>query len=546
MTASLAKRRLIEPDYWTCPHGVRVRPEPALTYGPEVAELCAKAGYAPDPQQELGLDLVFAIRPDGSPASFSFCVICARQNLKSGLFQQCVLGWFFVTEVPEVAWSAHELRTSLNAQRELYDTIENSFLSKYLPATKNAGLYDQNGKERIELNTGQTCWFQTRTRDGGRGLGKPKVIIDEAFKFKLRTAGALLPILLAQHHPQLLRGSSAPPLDEDAADLRDVIERGRKRMSPEMSYLEWLAEREECATEDCLHPKDALSQGIDCALDREHLLLQANPTVDRDDQGKPLDTGRITIRTLRNLRQELAPDEYMRECLGWMDDAGDMAGPPAINIRTWTSKALNAPDTPAPKRAALVIDVAPDRSRSSIGVAGTSGSDGRVLLLSHTKPGFAWVVPQLVKLRNKGDLDILELSLLPTGQAGVLLPDLLAAGFEVTTKEPGEQPGRLRKLTSSDVARGCAALQHAVLEQRILHLGQDEITDAVAVARTRQMPSEAETWDRREQAFEISPVVSIATALHRWDLVTAVPDVPPPSPRRASAGTGRTIDRVGF
>ncbi|MGH3976994.1 MAG: hypothetical protein ACRDS9_27295, partial [Pseudonocardiaceae bacterium] len=311
MTAKLAKRRLIEPDYWTCPHGVRVRPEPALTYGPEVAELCASVGYAPDPQQELGLDLVFAIRSDGSPASFSFCIICARQNLKSGLFQQCVLGWFFVTEVPEVAWSAHELRTSLNAQRELYQTIENSSLSKYLPATKNAGLYDQNGKERIELNTGQTVWFQTRTRDGGRGLGKPKVIIDEAFKFKIRTAGALLPILLAQHHPQLLRGSSAPPLDEDAADLRDVIDRGRKHMSPEMSYLEWLAQREQCADPDCLHPKDALTQGIDCALDREHLILQANPTIDRDDDGNALETGRITVRTQRNLRQELDPGEYM-------------------------------------------------------------------------------------------------------------------------------------------------------------------------------------------------------------------------------------------
>lgn len=547
---TLAKRQLIEPDFWTSPDGVRVRPEPALTYGPEVADLCASAGYAPDPQQELGLDLVFAIRSDGSPASFSFCVICARQNLKSGLFQQCVLGWMFVTEVPEVAWSAHELRTSLNAQTELHQTLSSSSLSKYLPATKNAGKYDQNGQERIELNTGQKVWFQTRTRDGGRGLGKPKVIIDEAFKFKTRTAGALLPILLAQHHPQLLRGSSAPPLDEDAEDLRDVIDRGRNRKSPEMSYLEWLAKREACKDPDCLHPKDALDRGVDCALDRVHLLLQANPTVHRDDEGHPLDTGRITIRTLRNLRQELTPAEYQRECLGWMDDPNDAAGPPAINLRTWTSKALNAPDTPAPRRAAIVLDVAPDRSRSSIGVAGTSGPDDRVLLMSHTKAGFDWVVPQLVKMRDKGELEILEVSLHPSGQAGVLLAPLAEAGFKVTTKEPGEEPGHLRKLTSSDVARGCATLQHAVIEHRILHLGQDELTDAIAVARTRTLPSEAETWDRREQDFEISPVVAVATALHRWDLITAAPQPPPPPPvvagRKKRAGAGRAIDRVGF
>lgn len=544
---TLAKRQLIEPDYWTCPHGVRTRPEPALTYGPEVAELCASAGYAPDPQQELGLDLVFAIRADGSPASFSFCIICSRQNLKSGLFQQCVLGWLFVTEVPEIAWSAHELRTSLNAQTELYETIENSSLSKYLPATKNAGLYDQNGKERIELTTEQKVWFQTRTRDGGRGLGKPKVIIDEAFKFKKRTAGALLPILLAQHHPQLLRGSSAPSLDEDAEDLRDVIDRGRGRKSPEMSYIEWLAQHEACKDPDCLHPKDALERGLDCALDRVHLLLQANPTVDRDDRGQPLDTGRITIRTLRNLRQELAPSEYMRECLGWMDDPNDGAGPPAINVRTWTSNALVDMEAAAPKRAALVIDVAPDRSRTSIGVAGPHEGDDRVLLMTHTKPGFEWVVPQLVKMRDSGKLEILEVSLHPTGQAGVLLAPLKAAGFKLTTKPVEEAaPGSLRHLTSSDVGRGCATIQHGVIEQRIVHLKQDEVTEAIAVARTRTLPSEAETWDRREQAFEISPVVAMATALHRYDLIAAAPKPPPPPPRRAKAGAGRAIDRVGF
>jgi hypothetical protein len=122
----LAKRVLVEPDYWTCPHGVRVRPEPALTYGPEVADLCDQAGFTPDPQQELGLDLIFAIRPDGSPASFAFCVICARQNLKSGLFLQACIGWLFVLDdVPEIAWSAHELRTALDAQRELFGIFEN-------------------------------------------------------------------------------------------------------------------------------------------------------------------------------------------------------------------------------------------------------------------------------------------------------------------------------------------------------------------------------------------------------------------------------------
>lgn len=527
MTATLARRELVEPDYWTSPDGIRVRPDPALTYGPEVAELCAKAGYEPDPQQELGLDLIFAIRPDGSPAAFSFCVICARQNLKSGLFLQSVIGWLFVLEVPEIAWSAHELRTSLNAQEELFRVLESPALSKYLPRTPNAGKYDTNGKERQELTTGQTVWFQTRTRDGGRGLGKPKVILDEAFKLKTRTAGALLPILLAQHHPQLLRGSSAPPLDPDAEDLRDVIDRGRKHKSPEMSYIEWLAPKEACQDPDCTHPKDALERGVDCALDREHLLRRANPT---------LTTGRITIRTLRNLRQELAPAEYMRECLGWADELGS-AGPPAVDLRRFNE--LKDTKAKPARRVAVVLDVEPNQSAASIGLAGPAG-DGKVLLTEFAGAGMDWVVDRLERLRDNLsaiDGEILEVALHPSTQAGVLLPDLIAAGFEV------------HRLTYNDLGRGCSDFLRGVPLGRYVHVDQAELVAAVTVARTKTDAAGMQTWDRSIAPVPLSPLVSTSTAAHRFALLTAKPQVPPPPPRvakRTAKAGADSIRNVAF
>lgn len=525
----IARRQLVEPDYWTCPHGIRVRP--SLTYGPAVSELCTKAGFAPDPQQELGLDLVFAIRPDGSPASFSFCVICARQNLKSGLFLQCVIGWLFVVDVPEIAWSAHELKTSLDAQTKLFGILESSSLSKYLPATKNAGMYDQNGKERQELTTGQTVWFQTRTRDGSRGLGKPKVIIDEAFKFKARTAGALLPILLAQHHPQLLYGSSAPPLDPDAATLRDVIDRGRNRKSPELSYLEWLAKREPCADPDCRHPKDALGRGLDCALDREHLLLQANPTVDRDAEGHALDTGRITMQTLRNLRQEMSPEEYMRECMGWAEEHGD-AKPRALNLQLWNNDAVRRPKTPAPRRAAVVLDVEPDLLAATIGVAGAT-LDGRTMVMDWHGPAEE-VVARLVKL--KANIEMLEVALHPSSPAGELVPALLAEGIEV------------KHLVHADFGRGCTGFQNGVKQLRYVHLGQAELDAAVAIAPTKTV-NQLQTWDRDNAAVPLGPLVATSTAAYRWSLLTAKPDAPSPPPQRAPVATRRRTDdiaHVGF
>lgn len=537
---TLAKRTLIEPDYWTCPHGVRVRPEPALTYGPEVADLCHKAGYGPDPQQELGLDLVFAIRPDGSPLAFSGCIICARQNLKSGLFQQCCIGWLFVTEVPEIAWSAHELRTSLNAQTELYRTLESSALSKYLPANgrPNPGLYDANGKERIELNTGQIVWFQTRTRDGGRGLGKPKVIIDEAFKFKKRTAGALLPILLAQHHPQLLYGSSEPPNDPDADHLRDVMDRGQNHKSPSMWYLQWKARREECADPDCTHPKDALARGLDCALDREHLLLQANPTVHRDEEGHALDTGRITMKTLRDLRQELDPDEYMRECLGWKDEEGDV-GPPAINGRRWSLPAekggLLKPGAAPPVKACAVLYTQPDRSVTSIGVAGVNADD-ELVLLEYTAPGEAWVPDRLARLRE--NVEVLEVALHPSSEAKTLIPALIAEGIQFTLKADSDELGR--KLVLSDLAAGCSSLLNKVENGGALHRGQSSLDAAAAVARTKTTGHGQTTWDVGGSPVPLAPLVATSTALYRWELRAAVPEAPALSPVSSRGGGERT------
>lgn len=540
VSPKLAKRQLVEPDYWTCPHGVRGRPEPALTYGPEVADLCASVNYAPDPQQELGLDLVFAIRPDGSPASFSFCIICARQNLKSGLFQQCVLGWLFVTEVPEIAWSAHELRTSLNAQTELHETIEASSLSKYLPATKNAGLYDQNGKERIELTTEQMVWFQTRTRDGGRGLGKPKVIIDEAFKFKKRTAGALLPIMLAQHHPQLLYGSSEPPLDEDSEVLRDVMDRGKHHKSPELSYLHWAGLREPCADPDCTHPKDALARDIDCALDRDHVILHANPTIDRDEEGRALDTGRITIRTVRALRQELPADEFMRECLSWEDKQGD-SGPPAINGRRWSLSAekggLLKPDAAPPVKACAVLYTQPDRSVTSIGVAGVNADD-ELVLLEYTAPGEAWVPDRLAKLRE--NVDVLEVALHPSSEAKTLIPALKAEGIRFTAKADSDELGR--NLVLSDLAAGCSSLLNKVEHGGALHRGQSSLDAAAAVARTKTTGHGQTTWDVASSPVPLAPLVGVSTALYRWELRAAEPEAPPPSPASVDDSTGGSND----
>ena len=107
---------LVEPAYRSVPVHVE-------TFGPEVADICRMAGFAPDPEQEMALDAIFGIGPDGQAAAFEFGIVCPRQNMKTGLLKMAVLGWLFITEQRLIVWSAHEMKTTKEAFRDLENLI---------------------------------------------------------------------------------------------------------------------------------------------------------------------------------------------------------------------------------------------------------------------------------------------------------------------------------------------------------------------------------------------------------------------------------------
>ncbi len=230
---------LVEPAYRSSPSFTR-------TLGPEVADLAALAGFEPDPEQRLGLDLLFALDEHKRSAAFEFAVVCSRQNLKTGLFKQAALGWLFVTDQDLVVWSAHEFRTAQEAFRDMEILITGC-----APLARRVKKISYgNGEEAIELLTGQRLIFKARTKTGGRGLSGDKVVLDEAFALQPAHMGALMPTLSVRPDPQLVYGSSAG-LAESAV-LRGVRDRGRARSSARLAYLEWCSEAV-CAEPGCEH-----------------------------------------------------------------------------------------------------------------------------------------------------------------------------------------------------------------------------------------------------------------------------------------------------
>jgi hypothetical protein len=484
VSTRLAKR-LAEPDYWTCPHGNHVRPEPFLTYGPEVADLCARADFEPDAQQELGLDLIFAIRPDGSPASFAGCVICCRQNLKTGLFKQAAIGWMFVTEEPTMVWSAHEMSTTTDAQRDLENLITSKpFLSKELaPGITNGIFYGSLG-QRIEFKTGQQILFKARTNSGGRGLARRKLILDEAFALTKAMMGAVMPVLMAQENAQVLYGSSAGKADSEV--LLDVRERGRHGKSPRLFYLEWLAPKEDCADAECEHPKDALDSDVDCALDREHLLRKANPA---------LSTGRITLERLRDLRQEMPPEEYARECLGWWDEPDEVAvSADYFTATDWAETAQDVHPTGAPM---FFITVAKGQQSAFVAVAANHGIVPHIGV-ADWRPGVSWLTARIKDLHERHPEA--KFGAYSAGPVKSWAPQFAEFGVELSL------------LTAPDAALAYAHLKKLVDAKAVTHSPAEVLSDSLKGAVWKEAEGGGFALDWRKSTGDPAPFAAAAGA----------------------------------
>jgi len=464
-----ASATLVEPAFFTHPDYVR-------TLGPEVGELAALAGLPPDPEQQLLLDAAFALDRHGRSAAFEVCIICARQNMKTGFFKQMALGKAFIMDRKLLVWSAHEFSTTQEAFRDLVVMIEST------PALERRvkQIHRGNGEEEIELLTGARIKFKARTKTGGRGLSGEDVVLDEGFALQAAHMGALLPTLSAQPDPQVFYGSSAGLATSEV--LRGVRDRGRVG-DPRLVYMEFCAPEDRCAAEGCGHELTAAG----CMLDNPEFWRMANPAMDR----------RITVEYIAAERRALAtlPEEFARERLGWWDKPLGDDGGPVVDLEQWARLASpsSAPENPV----TIAVDVPPDRSSTSIAVSWLDGE--RVMSAVATLPGTRKAVETIRKRLD--DHRVLDVSLQAGGPAGSLLADLEAEGIEVTA------------ISTQEMARATGAFLDAVDNGTYGHVAQAELNKALDAARVRNV-GDAVMWDRRDALADISPLVAVTLSAH--------------------------------
>lgn len=439
------------------------------THGPEVGELCALAGFAPDPEQQLILDQLFAFDAAGRSVAFETAIIAPRQNLKTGVLKMAAIGWLFLTGERLILWSAHRFATAQEAHRDLAALVTDSpDLNREVKA-----VYYGAGNESIELRNGSRLMFRARTAGAGRGLSGDKIVLDEAFALRADHMGALLPTLAARPDPQITYGSSAGQITSDV--LRAIRDRGRAGSDPRLAYLEW-GDRNPggCAMDACDHVA-GVAQG--CALDDRDRWRACNPAF-----GRRIDEG-----SLAAFRQAMPPGEFAREFLGWWDDP---AGSSDDLGRQWVA----AQSTSAPSgRLFMAVDVAPAHRWSSIVCCG-----GAVLELVERRQGSSWLPDRMLALAQRHDIAAFGVD--PSGPVGALLPDFERAGVPIEL------------IDGKESVRACGALLAALAAGSLHHRGEPELSAAVGGAAQRAV-GDGWKWSRRSSAVDISPLCA-ATIAH--------------------------------
>jgi hypothetical protein len=456
-------------------------PERSRSLVEQVDRLATLLGRPLDPEQRAAVEVLTGSRPDGRASALVSVLICPRQNMKTWLFMLIVLARLLEPGGDRfIVWSAHLFDTAQETFKDFCDLIESHSWLDDLVTKIDRG----NGEECITFAGGRRLRFRARAKTGGRGLSGDCVVLDEGFALQALHMGALIPILSTRHRALVLIGSSAGLFD--SAILRGFRDRGRRGGRGAPAYVEFCAPGSfadpGCTDQECGH--DPGTPG--CVLDDEELWLRSNPAAR---------AGRISLEYLREERGALPWREFARERLGWWDEP---SGDSPITVASWEAR-TDPGSKPLRRPVALALDTSKGLRGAAVVAAGRR-ADGRLHAeVLRADPGTAWLPEFLrTKTRELGGCPVFVLGGSATAQA--VVPDL--SGI------------RIEDVSAADYAAACVALEGDVEADRVRHLGDQLLTDALAAAATKKVgDTGAWIWSPRQSSDDIHPLVAMTLAL---------------------------------
>lgn len=461
--------------------------------GQEAIELAADAGLKLDPWQQMGLHHSLAEDDEGRWTSFEVVQNVTRQNGKGGYLEARQMAGVMLFGDKLVIHTAHEFKTARESFRRLDQMIEGSYaLSRRVKRVVRA-----HGEEGFEFHNGARILFLARTGSSGRGFSGDLVVMDEAMSLRAAPIGALLPIMSARRNPQLVYTCSAGigQESEQLALLRARALATRQEPDESLTYLEWSAELH---TRECPRDEDGR---IVCAEHDDRADVRTWQRVN------PALGIRIRVQAVRRELATMRPDLFNRERLG----VGDY---PAQAEETWqvideaTWRALRVRQSDLADPVAFSIDTTPERSHTSISVAGRTGHDDRHVEVVQHRPGTDWVIDWAVERDEKWSPCVWVID--EGGPAGSLAAELRkrlkARGRDHLVVAP-----KVRELTQA-----CGQFYDRTQAGSLQHLDQAPLATALAGAMKRDV-GDAWLWSRRSDGVDVSPLVASTYALWGWE-----------------------------
>lgn len=459
------------------------------TLGPQVAEVARRLALPLLPWQQYVVDVALELRADGSFAYDEVDLTVPRQSGKTTLVKAKTIHRLVAlarTHGPQR--SMYTAQTRLAARKKLeQDFAESLRRSRSFHEVPHARarpkkptewrLSLNNGLEHIQFGTGSYWQIDAPSRTGAHGDTLDDATVDEAFAHEDDAVeGAVRPAQATRRDAQIWVLSTAG--DGKSKYLWRKVLGGRAATETgehgRVAYFEWSAPDDADPSDPAVWASCSPSMGL--TISPEFLASEWDRACRKGQEG--VDTFR---RAYLNQWPEIPVlDDENRQRVFTAGEWGDCADE----------------DSAIAGSVCFAFDVSPDRAWATICSAGRR-ADGlpHVEVVEH-RQGTGWVAGRLSELVDRWKPPMVAVD--PAGPAGGLLADLKVQVELVGTRE---------------ATQACGLFYDDVVENRLRHLGQPELSSAVADAEKRPV-GDAWLWSRKNSVGVISPLV--AATLARW------------------------------
>ena len=410
----------------------RIAPNYLQSDGFKAARLLKVGGLTLDPWQADVIDDWLGKTPSGKWASSNCGGSVPRQNGKTLLLQgRATVGMLLYGE--QVLYTAHLQKTATETFEEMRQYFEGPKVVRYVREIKTA-----LGREQIILTNGARIKFLARTRNGGRGQHGDLLIFDEAQELDENQQASFLPAISASLNPQTIYIGTPPDPTAPGVVFRGIrnkaLEGGTKRTS-------WF----EYSVED-----------IGDVSERERWAA-ANPALGR----------RILLSTIESECEQMDPDTFARERLGWWSPVFTQTVDLAIDADTWNACASMDPKPEG--KTAYAVKFAVDGSETVLcGAVIPKEGPARVTLIDRKPAGYGtkWVADWLNQRYGKAACVVID------GRNGVdMLIDRIADTWRFK--------GSVIRCSANDMIAAVSALTDGLAEKSFTwYAPQDDLRES--------------------------------------------------------------------